>query len=138
MTFVIRAGREKERVRSSRSAPVAKAQSPEAINNDWSLVDPLEQTIELAVRFEAHDGAAAEIPDQQLIPVSPKTAGCDRQTPRRIDSPEASTGIGTRGKTPEIAGLRIKCVNQPMSRPGHIILFGFILLSKSHKDNATE
>jgi hypothetical protein len=69
VVLVKRPGGKEECVRTSRPATVAKSQSPEAFDHNGTVMNGLEQAVEFAVGSKRHDGAAPEVPHEQVAAV---------------------------------------------------------------------
>ena len=77
VALVIGPSCEVKSVGQTTSPVVAELESPEAINDDWTFVYTLEQTFEVSVGFEGHDGPTTEVPYQELIAMFAETLGSE-------------------------------------------------------------
>src|SRR5258708_219269 len=111
MTFTIGTGRKVKGIRNSRRPTIPKLKGPKAVDNDRLAFRVLKQTLESSIRVESHDGAAAEIANQQLIRVFAESAGSKGNSPRRAKILKLPSSIRTAGETMKGSPLWIESIN---------------------------
>src|SRR5258706_6690857 len=136
MAFVAGAGGEVKGAGISGSAAVANGQTPEAFNSEFPLVVAFEQTLEFSARIEGHDGAAAEVADEQRVGVFPEVGRRNGQTPGRVKLMDVAAGIRTAGEAAEHEGRWIERVNEAVTWTGNVIVLRRILFGEGDEDNA--
>src|SRR5262245_15037033 len=139
MGFIIRAGAEVEVSRDSGDSAVgADCQAPQSIDRYRTVAGTLQQTFEMAVSIEGHDGAAAEVADEQLVRMRAEGAGRDRQSPGRVHLANISASSFARGEAMESPGADIEGVDQAASAAGNIVRPGGILFGEGNEGHAVQ
>src|SRR3974377_799825 len=67
-----------------------------------------------------------------------KFPGRHGDAPRRAQGVQVSTGVSAGGEAVEMAGFRIKYVNQSMTGPGNVVVFPVVLFGKRHDDQPAQ
>src|ERR1039457_6732835 len=106
--FAVQSGGKVERVRHTGRAVIPKRNAPQTINNDGVVMGVFEKTPEVAVGFKGHDGAAAEVADEEFVLVLAEAFGSQCHAPRRVDGFQMSARVRTGRKAMELAGRRVE------------------------------
>ena len=88
----------------------------------------------MAVLVKGHDGAAAEVPDEQFVAVPARAARRECHAPRGVDRLNLAARVRSGDEAVEPLSRQVQHINQTVSPPGNIILFVGILLGEGHED----
>src|ERR1051325_1571934 len=136
VAFFVPAGAEKEGVRAARGRFIAECQCPKTIDHHGPTVRRSEQALEFAFGIKRHDGAAAEVANQEVASMFAEGIWRKSYAPWRINFLQSAAGIRAGGKTMELAGLGIQNVDQSVAAACDIVACSRILFGEGHENEA--
>jgi hypothetical protein len=91
--FVIRAGREVERLGNASASSTPEFKCPKTLIDHGPSSAVLQEPFKMTALVKGHDRAAAEIADEKLVPMFAERGWCDGNPPGRVDCPQMAAGI---------------------------------------------